>query len=129
MKADNRLHQQKVFRYLSLGFKQAQSMFCRYSRVNGAGEFNSSDLFCNTSELLAVDVGHDVDVVARAWTLAYGVMSGQEFPDNLPSAYAEKYGPGNLHDHENPRISSELREQARRHAEAGVAALRRAMEI
>ena len=73
--------------------------------------------------------GYDVDVVARAWTLAYGVMSGQEFPDDLPSAYAEKYGQGNLRDHEKPRISLELREQARRYAEAGVAALKRALEI
>jgi len=73
--------------------------------------------------------GYDVDVVARAWTLAYGVMSGQEFPDNLPPAYAEKYGQGSLRDHEKPRISSELREQARRYAEASVAALRRALEI
>ncbi len=73
--------------------------------------------------------GYDVDVVARAWTLAYGVMSGQEFPDNLPSAYAEKYGPGKLRDREKPRISSELRGQAQRYAEAGVTALRRALEI
>jgi len=73
--------------------------------------------------------GYDVDVVARAWTLAYGVMSGQEFPDNLPSAYADKYGHGSLRDHEKPRISFELREQAHRYAEAGVAALRRALEI
>jgi len=73
--------------------------------------------------------GYDVDVVARAWTLAYGVMSGQEFPDDLPSAYAEKYDQGNLRDHERPRISSELRGQARRYAEAGVAALKRALEI
>ena len=73
--------------------------------------------------------GYDVDVVARSWTLAYGAMSGREFPDNLPPAYAEKYGPGNLRDHEKPCISSELRQQARRYAEAGVAALKRTLEI
>jgi acetoin utilization protein AcuC len=73
--------------------------------------------------------GYDIDVVARSWTLAYGIMSGQEFPDDLPSVYAEKYGQGSLRDHEKPRISSELREQARRYAEAGVAALKRALEI
>ena len=73
--------------------------------------------------------GYDVDVVARSWTLAYGVMSGREFPDNLPPAYAEKYGPGNLRDHEKPCISSELRQQARRYAEAGVAALKRTLVI
>jgi acetoin utilization protein AcuC len=73
--------------------------------------------------------GYDIDVVARSWTLAYGVMSGQEFPDDLPSVYAEKYGEGHLRDHEKPSIPSELREQARRYAEAGVAALGRALEI
>jgi acetoin utilization protein AcuC len=73
--------------------------------------------------------GYDVDVVARAWTLAYGVMSDQEFPDYLPSAYAEKYGKGSLHDREKPSISYELREQARHYAEAGVAALKQALEI
>jgi len=73
--------------------------------------------------------GYDVDVVARAWTLAYGVMSGQDFPDDLPSAYAEKYGQGNLRDYEKPPISPEIRERARRYAEAGVAALKRALGI
>jgi len=73
--------------------------------------------------------GYDVDVVAQVWTLAYSVMSGQEFPDHLPAAYAEKYGEGSLRDREKPHISSELREQARRYAEAGVAALKQALEI
>jgi acetoin utilization protein AcuC len=42
--------------------------------------------------------GYALDVVPRAWTLAYGVMSGQTFPDELPPAYSERYGPGRLHD-------------------------------
>jgi len=45
--------------------------------------------------------GYALDVVPRAWTLAYGVMSGQTFPDELPPAYAERYGPGRLHDAES----------------------------
>jgi acetoin utilization protein AcuC len=73
--------------------------------------------------------GYDIDVVARSWTLAYGIMSGQEFPDDLPSVYAEKYGQGNLRENEEPRISSELREQAQRYAEANVAALKRELDI
>ncbi len=73
--------------------------------------------------------GYDIDVVARSWTLAYGIMSGQEFPDDLPSAYAEKYGGGSLRDHDRPHISPEPVERARRYAEAGVAALKRALEI
>jgi len=46
--------------------------------------------------------GYAADVVPRAWTLAYGLMSGQTFPDELPPAYSEQYGPGRLHDTEGP---------------------------
>jgi hypothetical protein len=49
--------------------------------------------------------------------------------DCLPSAYVEKDGKGSLRDHEKPGISAELREQARRYAEAGVAALKQGLEI
>jgi hypothetical protein len=56
-------------------------------------------------------------------------MSDQEFPNALPSAYAEKYGQGSLRDHEEPRIPPELRKRARRYAEAGVAALKQALGI
>ncbi len=33
--------------------------------------------------------GYDLDVVARCWTLAYGVMRGQAWPDELPEGAAE----------------------------------------
>jgi acetoin utilization protein AcuC len=46
--------------------------------------------------------GYALDVVPRAWALAYGVMSGQTFPDELPPAYSERYGPGRLHDAVSP---------------------------
>jgi len=64
--------------------------------------------------------GYDVTVVPRAWTLAYGVMSEQDFPDELPQGYAERYGPGRLRDHDGPRIPPEVRERARAYAEAQV---------
>jgi acetoin utilization protein AcuC len=73
--------------------------------------------------------GYDVDVVARSWTLAYGIMSGQEFPDDLPPSYAEKYGGGSLRDHEKPHISSGFQERARSYAEDSVAALKRVLAI
>jgi acetoin utilization deacetylase AcuC-like enzyme len=73
--------------------------------------------------------GYDVDVVARSWTLAYGIMSDQEFPDELPPTYAKKHGKSSLRDHEKPSISYELREQARHYAETSVAALKRELEI
>ncbi|OGO20855.1 MAG: hypothetical protein A2Z14_11330 [Chloroflexi bacterium RBG_16_48_8] len=50
--------------------------------------------------------GYAMDVVPRAWTIAFGVMSGQTFPDELPSNYRRKYGREWLHDHEKPPFSS-----------------------
>jgi acetoin utilization protein AcuC len=51
--------------------------------------------------------GYAVDVVPRAWTLAYGVMSRQTFPNELPPAYSQRYGPGQLHDTEGPEPTEE----------------------
>jgi acetoin utilization protein AcuC len=42
--------------------------------------------------------GYDLQVVPRAWTLFFGVMSGQEFPDALPASYRRKYGGDTLRD-------------------------------
>jgi acetoin utilization protein AcuC len=36
--------------------------------------------------------GYDLGVVPRAWALAFGVMSGQSFPDELPEGYRARYG-------------------------------------
>jgi len=68
--------------------------------------------------------GYAVDVVPRAWTLAYGVMSGQTFPDELPSAYSEQYGPGRLHDTEGPEPADLWTiEKTREYVEKNIAAL------
>jgi acetoin utilization protein AcuC len=69
--------------------------------------------------------GYELDVVPRAWTLAYGVMRGQEFPDEIPSSYAVKYGLTNLRDRKKPFLDDRVKERARRQAEAGVEALKR----
>ena len=42
--------------------------------------------------------GYNLGVVPRAWTLAFGVMSGQTFPDELPSQYQEDYHDERLRD-------------------------------
>lgn len=42
--------------------------------------------------------GYDISVVPRGWTLAYGLMSGQSFDEELPAAYRDKYGGERLHD-------------------------------
>jgi len=69
--------------------------------------------------------GYAVDVVPRAWTLAYGLMSGQTFPDVLPPAYSERYGPGQLHDTAGPEPAEPwVIEQTREYVEKGIAALK-----
>jgi acetoin utilization protein AcuC len=50
--------------------------------------------------------GYAIDVVPRAWTLAFGMMSGQDFVDELPSDYCRKYGGEWLHDHEGLTFSN-----------------------
>lgn len=42
--------------------------------------------------------GYEMSVVPRVWTLAYGIMSGQTFPDALPATYARMYEHGALRD-------------------------------
>jgi len=69
--------------------------------------------------------GYDMGAVARCWTLAYGVMAGQEWPDEVPPAYRESYGLAYLRDREGPQLTEAARHQARRFAEVTVASLHR----
>jgi acetoin utilization protein AcuC len=69
--------------------------------------------------------GYAPDVVPRAWTLAYGVMSAQTFPNELPPAYSDKYGPGWLHDAAGPEPMEEwVVEETRAYVERNIAALK-----
>jgi acetoin utilization protein AcuC len=68
--------------------------------------------------------GYEVSVVPRAWTLAYGIMSEQEFPDELPSSYATHYGQATLHDHNQPNTEASSKAISRRHAANAIAELR-----
>ena len=69
--------------------------------------------------------GYAVDVVPRAWTLAHGLMSGQTFPDELPPAYSERYGPGRLHDTEGPEPMEEwVIQETREYVEKNIATLK-----
>jgi acetoin utilization protein AcuC len=69
--------------------------------------------------------GYAVDVVPRAWTLAYGVMSDQTFPEELPLAYAERYGPGRLHDAEAPEpVERWVIQDTRNYVEKNIATLK-----
>jgi acetoin utilization protein AcuC len=67
--------------------------------------------------------GYNVHTVARAWTLAYGIMSEHEFSDEIPAPYAERYGDRWLHDRGGPRLDPRDAARARSHAERQAAAL------
>ena len=73
--------------------------------------------------------GYDISVVPRAWVLAYGIMSGQEFPDELPPAYAERYGPGTLRDHQGPELDKRTLAQVEARLGTQMAELREAFNI
>ena len=69
--------------------------------------------------------GYDLQAVARAWTTAYGIMSEQDFPDELPASYRDRYGVATLSDAEGPPVTERLREDARSYAEKSVQEVRR----
>jgi acetoin utilization protein AcuC len=73
--------------------------------------------------------GYDITVVPRSWTLAFGVMTGQPFPDELPVDYRAKYGGQWLRDNEIVMFSQETREQLRKTVETVVAAIKLQHEI
>ena len=65
--------------------------------------------------------GYDVMAVARAWTLAYGVMLGMEWPDAIPESFARKYGVSRLRDTGAPEVPQDIVRDGRRYAEERVA--------
>ncbi|MBN1890459.1 MAG: acetoin utilization protein AcuC [Thermoflexales bacterium] len=73
--------------------------------------------------------GYNLNVVPRSWTLAFGVMSGQSFPEALPASYQSKYGKGYLLDWEKPRLQHGVRERVRESVEAVVAAVKQRHKI
>jgi len=53
--------------------------------------------------------GYAVDLVPRSWALAFGVMSGQQLPEELPSGYQQEYGGSLLEDAAGPQFSGPVR--------------------
>ncbi len=68
--------------------------------------------------------GYDLSAVARCWTLAYGVMLGTEWPDQIPGPFSTQYGLQSLRDTLALDIPSQVRLDARNLAEEGVAAVK-----
>ena len=73
--------------------------------------------------------GYNVHTVARAWTLAYGIMVDRSFPDEIPHHYARAYGDKWLHDRGQPSLSRQDVVSAQRYAERQVAALQRSLGL
>jgi acetoin utilization protein AcuC len=69
--------------------------------------------------------GYEASVVIRCWTLAYGIMMGRDWPDEIPPDYQELYGLKKLRDTEKPHLDSRIRDRVRRFAEESVAGVRR----
>ena len=69
--------------------------------------------------------GYDLGAVARAWTLAYGVMLDVEWPDRLPEAFVQQHGAGQLRDTVVPDVPSDVQRDARRFADESVAAVKK----
>jgi acetoin utilization protein AcuC len=64
--------------------------------------------------------GYEASVVVRCWALAYGLMVGQDWPNEIPGEFRDLYGLKVLRDSERPAISGEARDRARRFAEESV---------
>jgi hypothetical protein len=70
--------------------------------------------------------GYDVGAVARCWSMAYGVMLGREWPDDIPAGFVETYGYDRLRDAEPPfQVPEKVRSEARGFAEDSVEKVKR----
>lgn len=64
--------------------------------------------------------GYNLKTVARQWTLLYGALSGQTFPDDVPTAYAEEWDIRILHDQTQPAIPTHIMRATHEYATRGV---------
>ncbi|MCI0438570.1 MAG: acetoin utilization protein AcuC [Chloroflexi bacterium] len=69
--------------------------------------------------------GYDLQAVARAWTMAYGVISEQQFPNEIPEAYRSRYGVASLRDPDELPIADKVKKDTRAFAETSVQAVHR----
>jgi acetoin utilization protein AcuC len=64
--------------------------------------------------------GYAIEVVPRAWALAFGIMSDQTLPIELPPKYREKFGGRWLRDQQAPRLDALTHEMIKERVEAVV---------
>ncbi len=67
--------------------------------------------------------GYDLQAVARAWTLAYGVMTDQRFSNDIPSEYSKAHNIVTLADVEVPKFEESLKKQTMDFAQTSVKAI------
>jgi acetoin utilization protein AcuC len=68
--------------------------------------------------------GYDIEVVPRAWALAFGVMAGIDLPDDLPPTYCARYGGEKLRDGAPTPAAGPARERLQETVEGTVALVR-----
>jgi len=73
--------------------------------------------------------GYAIDLVPRSWALAFGVMSGQQLPEELPVDYLGRYGGAWLHDQAGPEISPTLRSHVERSVDDVIHDVRRIHQL
>ncbi len=69
--------------------------------------------------------GYDLQAVARAWTMAYGVISEQRFANDIPSGYRLEHGVESLRDPDNLALDERIVEDSRTFAESSVQTVHR----
>jgi acetoin utilization protein AcuC len=68
--------------------------------------------------------GYDPTVVCRMWTLAWGAMTGQEFPDEIPQEFSRRHGVRRLRDGDAPKPSIAAAQEAERAAGQTIESIR-----
>lgn len=69
--------------------------------------------------------GYDLQTVARAWATAYGIMSRQELPNDLPNDYREEHGGASLADVGEPSVPNNIAQNTKAFAENSVLSVQR----
>lgn len=73
--------------------------------------------------------GYHQAVVPRAWTLAWGIMSQQTFPNSLPETLTTNYTPPFLHDEVYPPMAADKQAEVRQDTEKVVKSLKEMLQL
>ena len=99
------------------GSEGSAALGCVISAVMRVCRFGSESI---QNRNVTTRAGSVRDGPARCWAMAYGIMVGTEWPDDIPADYQEKYGMKLLRDTDVPTVQDSIRQEARRFAEVSV---------